>query len=334
MGAPVFFAQRRATQGGGLLEKLEQIFDAAGFSRLISDNDLVAAKVQVGERGNTTHLRPEVVKRIVKRIRAHHGRPFVTDCGSDGARSDAVGHTLLAAEHGFAIATLGAPFVVADGLAGEDAVTVPTPGRHLREAPFGAALCQADAVIVVSHFTAAPIFGYAGALHNLGYLGLARAHRHLVTHLRGLPVEAGAVSAAILDDDLPPQVAEEGLLLSCADAQERMVEACAGFARSKPGRCGYVTILLDVTPDPDSHPWSDAPVVPDIGVLASRDPVALDQACIDMVNSAEGIPGTRLEHAAARDKLAELHPEVDWSNGLTYAERLGLGTRDYELLII
>lgn len=334
MGSPVFFAQRRATQGGGLLEKLEQIFDAAGFPRMFEEGELVAAKIQVGERGNTTHLRPEVVKRIVKRIRAHGGRPFVTDCGADGSRSDAVSHALLAAEHGFELATIGAPFVVADGVVGLDAVPLAAPGRHLREAPVAAALHHCHAIVAVSHFTASPLFGFAGAIHNLGYLGLARAHRQLITRVQGIPVAAGAGHAAILDDEPLAGITEDSLQLPPAEVQERMAEAAAALARSKPGRCGYVNIMLDITPDPDDLPWSDAPVVPDIGILASRDPVALDQASIDLFNSQEGIPGTRLSHPAVRDKLIDLNPGVDWTSGLAYAERLGLGTRDYEMLII
>lgn len=334
MGSPVFFAQRRATQGGGLLEKLEQIFDAAGFPRMFEQGDLVATKVQVGERGNTTHLRPEVVKRIVKRIRVHGGRPFVTDTGADGSRADAVSHALLAAEHGFELATLGAPFVVADGVAGLDSVLLAAPGRHLREAPVAAALHHAHAIVVVTHFTAGPAFGFAGAMHNLGYLGLARAQRSIVTRLQGIAVGAGLSHAAILDDEPAPEIPEEALQLPPIEVQERMAEAAAAVTRSKPGRCGFVNILLDITPDPDDHPWSDAPVVPDIGILASRDPVALDQASIDLFNSQEGIPGTRLSHPAVRDKLIDLNPGVDWTSGLAYAERLGLGTRDYEMLII
>ena len=113
-----------------------------------------------------------------------------------------------------------------------------------------------------------------------------------------------------------------------------MVEAFAALAETKPDKLGYVNVLLDITPDPDGHAWSDAPVVPDIGILASRDPVALDQASVDFVNGQPGIAGTRLSDPACADKLSDLHPDVDWSLALAYAERLGLGTRAYELLII
>jgi len=333
MGSPVFFAQRRATQGGGLLEKLEQIFDAAGFPRLLEDNDLVAVKVQVGERGNTTHLRSEMVKRIVKRIRFHHGRPFVTDTGSTGARSDAVSHALLAAEHGFSLAALGAPFIVADGLTGQDHVMVGGPGHSVREAPLAPALHQADCVVSLAHVTADPVFGFCGALHNLGFLGLARAHRHLVTNRQALPVPAVAKSV-ILEEELEFLASDATATLPPAEVAARMVEAFAAIARSKPGRCGFINVLLEVTPDPDGNPWSDAPIVADIGILASRDPVALDQASADFINNAEGLPGTRLSHPGAKDKLWDLNPGVDWSSALAYAERLGLGSRDYELLII
>jgi uncharacterized Fe-S center protein len=175
-------------------------------------------------------------------------------------------------------------------------------------------------------------------MHNLGYLGLAREQRHVITHRSGVPEPAGVAGAVALGGDLVASDAAEArdtpLHLAPAEVQERMVEALAAIVSGKPGRCAYLNIMLDITPDPDGHPWSDAPIVPDVGILASRDPVALDQACIDHLNGQEGIAATRLSHPGVRDKLADLNPDVDWSSGLAYAERLGLGSRDYELLII
>ena len=327
MGAEVFFAQRRATHGGGLLEKMEQIFEAAGFGGVVQDGDRVAIKVQVGERGNATHLRPALVRRIVRRVRYHGGRPFVTDASSEGTRADAIGHLLLAAEHGFDLAALGAPFLVADGLDGLDAVDLPHPGSP-EPIPVASAIARADSAIVITHVTAGPVFGFCGALHNLGYLGMASARRHRLTHrptaraLAGEPALAPRL-APDPDDRLPNE--------SVSDA---MVEAFAAIARAKAGKLAFINILLDITPDPDGHPWSDAPIVPDIGILASRDPVALDQASIDFLNGQPGIAGTRLVNPACADKLSDLYPDVDWSMALAYAERLGLGTRPYELLII
>ncbi|MBU6428863.1 MAG: DUF362 domain-containing protein [Cyanobacteria bacterium REEB65] len=329
MPAEVYFAQRRATQGGGLLEKIEHIFDAAGFGNLLREGDRVAVKVQVGERGNATHLRPGLVKRVIKKIRHHRGRPFVTDTGRDGARSDAVGHLILASEHGFDMAATGAPFVVADGLSGQETICLPTAGPHLQAAPLAAALGHADAIVTISHFTAGPTFGYCGALHNLGFLGIAHAERHCLTHRAAalaLPEsgDLGNTRCAPDPDDCLPAPA----------VVEAMVEAFSAIAEAKKGKLAFINVLLDITPDPDCHPWSDAPIVPDIGIVASKDPVALDQASADFVNNELGLPGTRLSDPGCTDKLANLHPDVDWASALAYAERLGLGTRQYELLII
>lgn len=324
MGAEVYFAQRRATQGGGLLEKVERIFAAAGLGGLFHEGDRVAIKAQIGERGNSTHLRPDLIRRVVKRARHHGGRPFVTDTGSEGARVDAVGHLILAAEHGFDLAALGAPFLVADGLDGRDSIPLAAQGSRLGQAPIAAGLARADAIVAVSHVTSDPLFGFCGALHNLGLLGVARAERHQLTHRSALAVAPPSWSVL-------PEPEEQ---VASSEAQEAMVEAFAALAHAKPGRLGFINVLLDITPDPDSHAWSDAPIVPDIGILASRDPVALDQASADFVNGQTGIAGTRLSDPACSDKLRALHPDVDWSWGLAYAERLGLGTRAYELLII
>ncbi|MBI6545830.1 MAG: DUF362 domain-containing protein [Cyanobacteria bacterium NC_groundwater_1444_Ag_S-0.65um_54_12] len=318
--------QRRTNQGGGLLEKMEQLFEAARFSQLFERGDLVATKVQVGERGNTTHLRPELVKRIVRKVHQHGGRPFVTDTGSEGCRGDAVSHTLLAAEHGFELVTLGAPFLVADGLDGQDAVMVRTEGKLLREVPVATHLYRAKAIIAIAHFTAGPIYGWHGALYNLGYLGMARnlrqqPNRELASATKGAGESSG--SNGMIPD-----------IMTLKASQRWLVEAFYAIAQLKEQRLGFVNVLVDITPDPDGYPWSDAPIVPDIGILASRDPVALDQASADFVNGQEGLPGTRLRDPRTRDKLADLNPSVDWSFSLAYAEELGLGTRDYELLII
>jgi len=116
--------------------------------------------------------------------------------------------------------------------------------------------------------------------------------------------------------------------------QERLVDALKGLTEAKERKLGYVTLLVDLTPGSDDVDWSDAAVAADIGLLASRDPVAIDQAAVDLFQAAPGVPGTRLSDPGTKDKLRDLYPGVDWEHALRYAERIGLGTRDYELMII
>lgn len=317
MTSEVYFAQRRATQGGGLLEKLEQLCDAAGFGSLIGSGDVVALKVPFGEVGNTTHLRQQYVQRVVRRIKHYGGRPFVTDTlpPAGSPRRHGVDALLAAAQHGFDLATVEAPILVADGLMGRDEVALPTKGEHLDVARVASGIAHADTVISVCHFTGHAPTGFAGAIWNLGMGGASLAGKTAILEDGETPVPNGDAAG------------RDGM-------QERLVEALGGILLAKPRRVGFVNLLIDLTPEFDDQAWSDAAIAPDIGILASRDPIALDQASLDLLNQTTGIPGTRLTDPAAKDKLRDLYPQTDWEIQLRYAESLGLGTRDYELMII
>lgn len=354
MTAEVYFAQRRATRGGGLLDKIEQLFDTAGFGQAITEGDLVAVKTCFGERGNTTHVRPEILKRIIRKARQRRGLPFVTDTNTLGLgpRSNATTHLMTAAEHGFTEATLGAPVIIADGLLGHDHVPVRIAGRHLDTVPVASALWGAQTLIVVNHVTLNPDTALTGVLHHLGSLSVTRAGRPFLTREtsqeRCATCGSCRVSATVPPPDAnlllecPPQAClsccdDETRLgdpLTAAERQERIAEASLAALTGKLEKACFFNIMLDVTPEGDDAPFSDAPVIADVGVLASRDPVALDQATLDFFTAQPGLPGTRLANPDSPDKLADLVPGVDPSHLLTYAETLGLGSRAYELLII
>lgn len=307
MSSEVFFAQRRATQGGGLLDKLEQLCDAAGFARLAGAGELVAVKVSFGEPGNTTLLRPQYAQRVVRKLLQYGGRPFLTDTLplSPTKRESAVESLFAARRHGYDLAD--APVLPADGLRGADAVRLPAEGP-LEAVSIAAAIAQSDTLVGVSHFTGHEASGFAGALWSLGFGAAALETKQAV-----LGDEPGRGHAAL---------------------QERLAEVAAAIAVQKQRRWGFVNLLVDLTPETDEQGYSDAAVVPDIGVLASRDPVALDQASVDLFNQTAGVPGTRLSDPMSRDKLRDLYPQVDWELQLRQAEARGVGSRDYELMII
>lgn len=297
------------------MEKVEQLLDAVGFASQFEAGDAVAIKAHFGERGNTTHLRPEIVRRVVRKVRAHGGMPFVTDTNARAsqARSTALGHLATASEHGFTAESLGAPVLIADGLAGSDGVAL--GGLATRVA---SAIAHAPSVVVVSHVTMHPEVGFAGALHQLGFGALTRqAKLACVEHAERVPVGAGLTER--------PEPADLALPIA---------ETLTALQASKPGRILYCNVLLDITPDPDGVGWSDAAVLPDVGLLVSRDPVGIDQATADFLNMQAGIPGTRLSDLGATDKIRSLHPDIDWQHLLKVCERHKLGSRDYELLII
>jgi len=115
---------------------------------------------------------------------------------------------------------------------------------------------------------------------------------------------------------------------------ERMVEYAYGAAKGKEGKLGFINFVMDVSPLCDCIPWSDAPIVPDIGILASTDPVAIDQASLDLVNKSKAAAGSVLDeqYKEGQDKFEAANPDTKGYMQMTYAEELGLGTRDYELI--
>ncbi|MBM3307076.1 MAG: DUF362 domain-containing protein [Candidatus Eisenbacteria bacterium] len=333
---------------------------------VVRANDTVAVKLHFGESNETGHVRPRFVRRIVAWLLKQGARPFLTDCNTlyRGTRSDSVTHLRTAAEHGFTYAAVGAPVVVADGLHGTSEIRLPARGRHVTEAPFGADLVKADAILSVAHFKGHEVSGFGGAIKNLGMGGASRAGKldqHSTTRpfVRPSCVACGTCVAWCPADAIT--VGEKATIdpekcIGCAECivvcpqravsihwnesadvfQRKMVEYLAAIAATKPGRIGYVNFITDVHPLCDCYGAAKAPIVPDIGVIASLDPVAADQACYDLVNEAPVARGSDISQNYRRggDKFRDLHAEVDPTEQLRHAEELGLGTRNYQLIEI
>lgn len=333
MTAEVYFAQRRATGGGGLMDKIEQLLDAAGLAQVVAPGDRVAVKTHFGEAGNTTHIRPEILRRLIKKVRQQDAHPFVTDTNARRSprRTEAVGHLEVASAHGFNCVTLGAPVLIADGVDGRQGTAYPTGGAMLGSVAIAGAIDDAEALIVANHVTFHPEVGFCGALYHLGLGALTRQSKlALSTATTEALVLAGPASEAVIGHSGNA----EGQALSPDVLQARVAEAFGAIHRVKAGKILYINVLMDLTPDPDGAGWSDAAVIPDVGILVSRDPVGLDQATADFLNMQTGIPGTRLMDAGTPDKIRSLAPAADWDYLLELVARDGLGSRDYELLII
>ena len=365
MPSKVYFADLRARSGRNILDKLRTLYDAAGLGGCVGEGDLVAVKLHAGEMGNLAVLRPPLVRTVVERVKETGGKPFLTDANTlyVGSRSNAVDHIQAAAASGYTVETVGAPFLVADGLLGKDAVSVKTPGE-LGEVKIAAALVQADALIVLTHFKCHDEAGFGGVLKNLGMGGASRAGK-LVQHAQAKPEADAEIctgcrrcarycpSGAISYDTEGKIRIDSGACIGCGECiitcnfgaisinwgasdklQRRMVEHAAGLTLAKPGKCGYISFVIDVSPNCDCWTHNDAPIVPDIGMLASLDPVALDQACADLVKAAPSLLGSEKaeEMGAGKDKFRVLYPNADWTIQLKYAEELGVGTREYEMV--
>lgn len=364
--AKVYFADLRArTPHRNRAAKLRALFEAAGFGDIVHKGDLTAVKVHFGERGCDTHISPTAVRAVVDCIRACGGRAFVTDTNTlySGSRRNAVDHLATAVEHGFDYAVLGAPVIIADGLDSTNVLEVPIAGKHFQRVKIAGDIVRADSLLVLSHFKGHEMAGFGGAVKNLAMGCAPRAgkqEQHCVRFVVDgkqcigcqecvtvCPVGAAAMvgKKAVIDKEAcigcgecltvcPKKAMSIDWHTELVPFMERMAEYALGAVTGKKGRVGYVNFLVNVTPDCDCVPWSDAPIVPDIGFLAATDPVALDKACLDLVNAQAACPGCRLEHGLAlgEDKFTALWQRTRGDLIFVHGAAIGLGRPEYELI--
>lgn len=368
--ARVFLAGFRARSAGeNKISKIKKLFDAAGFGALIDKGALTAVKVHFGEKGNDTHLNPVFVRTVADRVRKSGGLPFITDSNTlyKGSRHNAAEHLQTALEHGFGYATVNAPLVIADGLRGGSFRSVPVKGRHFSSVKIADAIVESRAMIVMSHFKGHELSGFGGAIKNLA-MGCAPSQGKCEQHASRFSVNAekcitcglcmahcpqDAVSWAETGDKKHASIDKERCigcgecLTVCAPKAveidwraelgpfcERMAEYALGAVTGKEKGVGYFNFLMNITPDCDCVGWSDTPMVPDIGILASTDPVALDTASYDLVNSQAGFAHSHLTSnlEPGRDKFKGAWAYTSGEIQLSHAEAIGLGVTRYELV--
>lgn len=365
--ATVYFAPMRSAMKRSMVARVGNLLARAGLGEAVAEGDLVAVKMHFGEQGNTGFVQPIYIREVVRRIREAGGKPFLTDANTlyRGERANAVDHLACAVHNGFSFATIDAPVVIADGLDGREAVEVPVAGRHFESVRLGSAAVHADAMVVVTHVKGHEATGFGGALKNVGMgLGCRSAKQRMHADFRPevtaetctacarcvkwcpvRAIEIGPERYAVIDYDLCYGCGE--CVAACpygaiatqwkTDAtmiQEKIVEHVAGALADKDGKVVYLSFVVAVSPDCDCWSFSDAPIVPDIGVLASTDIVAIEQAAYDLVTQVAGLPGSRGEGMeAGSDKFARV-TGVDGTRAIAYAEEMGLGNRTYELVTV
>lgn len=350
-------------------QKVVELFDALTPADRFKRRDLVAVKIHFGESGNTAYVRPQFVRGIIDRLKDLKTKPFLTDTNTlyVGSRAEAWSHLSTAFDNGFTREVTGAPVIIADGLRGNNSVEVPVNGRHVKNAHIGSDIHHADGLVVLTHFKGHELSAFGGALKNVG-MGCAAREGKLEQHSNISPkvskkkcigcgecivwCRGGAIQLHEEESGKKAEITPENCI-GCAECiltcrqqaiqiqwnesiptfMEKMVEYAAGVLNHKKEKMVFMTFVTDVSPLCDCTPFSDRPIVPGLGVLASLDPVAIDQAAVDLVNSAPGNPVSCLETALApgEDKFRALFPNVDWSHQLDYAEQIGLGTREYVL---
>jgi len=362
----VYFTDFRATFDENLLQKLHRLLKTADFESIDFNNKFVALKLHFGEPGNVAYLRPNYIKVVADYIKQLNGRPFLTDSNTlyVGRRKNALDHIEAAYENGFNPFTTGCHVIIADGLKGHDEKLVPINQKHVKEAKIGRAVMDADVFVSITHFKGHENTGFGGAIKNIG-MGCGSRGGKMEMHYAGKPrvksykcvscgvcyqnCAFGAISfvdkKAVIDvdkcvgcgrcigscnyDAIAPIDSSSNVILN-----EKMAEYTYAVLKDRPQF--HISLITDVSPFCDCHSENDAPIVPNIGMLASFDPVALDQACADLVNEAPVNPNSMLAEVEQvhDDHFTNISPDADWQTCLAHAEKIGVGKREYELLTI
>ena len=369
----VYFTDMRALPGTNLQKKLEKLMRRAGMDTIDFQDKFAAIKIHFGEPGNLSYLRPNFAKTVADVVKSLGGKPFLTDCNTlyVGRRKNALDHLEAAYENGFSPFSTGCHVIIADGLKGTDEVEVPVEGgEYVKSAKIGRAIMDADVYIALSHFKGHESTGFGGAIKNTG-MGCGSRAGKMEMHCAGKPTvnkdackschmcEKNCAHGAISFDENKKASIDHNRCVGCGrclgacnfdaiynenytandELNCRMAEYSKAVVDGRPAF--YINIVNQVSPYCDCHGENDTAIIPDVGMFASFDPVALDVACADACNKMPVIPGSLLDdhmHAEGacdhHDHFTNVSPNTNWKTCMEHAEKIGLGSRDYELITV
>ena len=369
----VYFTNFRTVAfGDGLTVKLQKMAKKAGIGDIDMDGKFVAVKMHFGELGNISYLRPNYARAVADLVKEMGGKPFLTDCNTmyPGSRKNALEHLECAWQNGFPPLTVGCPVIIGDGLKGTDDIAVPVEGgEYVKEARIGRAVMDADVFISLTHFKGHEMTGFGGAIKNIG-MGCGSRAGKTEQHSNGKPhitpelcrgckkcQKECANGGLVFDEASRKMHVDQDNCVGCSrclgacnfDAIAfnnsnansvlncKMAEYTKAVVDGRP--CFHISLIVDVSPNCDCHGENDAPILPNIGMFASFDPLALDQACVDACLAAAPLPGSQLsDHLADpsfhrhHDHFTNSAPESEWKTCLEHAEKIGLGSREYDLI--
>lgn len=369
----VYFTDfRTKANGDGLPTKLKKLIKKAGIESLNLEGKFVAIKLHFGEMGNISYLRPNYARAVADVVKELGGKPFLTDCNTmyPGSRKNAIEHLYCAWENGFTPLTVGCPIIIGDGLKGTDDIEVPVlGGEYVQKAKIGRAIMDADIFISLSHFKGHEMTGFGGAIKNIG-MGCGSRAGKTEQHISGQPcidpdlcrgckkcMAQCANNGLVFDENTRKMHVDKNCCVGCGrclgacnfDAinfedyhapqllNRKMAEYAKAVVSGRPHF--HISLVVDVSPNCDCHCENDVPILPNIGMFASSDPVALDQACVDACLAATPMPGSQLHermHAPGfcdkHDHFTNSTPESEWQSCLEHAEKIGLGKRVYQLI--
>lgn len=362
----VYFTDLRASFKTNLLSKVTSLLENINLKGTISPRGLTAIKLHFGEKGNLAFIRPNFIRRIVDYTRECGAIPFLTDTNTlySGARGNSVSHLNTAIENGFAYAVVNAPIIIADGLMGGAYETVAINKEVIKDAFIAKDIFNSDSIISVAHFKGHEVSGFGGTIKNLG-MGCAARRGKLQQHSDLLPkikvkrcVGCGDCAAHCAQSAISvidhKAVIDPGKCVGCGECiiicpngaidvqwgrdtalfQKKLAEYAYAALKGKEKRSAFINFLVQISPACDCAPFNDSPIVRDLGIMASRDPIAIDQASVDMVNQQAGLDGSCLKthREAGDDKFRGVYPRIDWNIQLEHAEEIGMGSRKYELI--
>lgn len=369
MASKVYFADLRADVHENLQQKLTRLMKTAGMGDIDFRDKFVAIKLHFGEPGNLAFLRPNWARTVADFVKERGGKPFLTDCNTlyVGGRKNALDHMDSAMLNGFNPVTTGCQIIIGDGLKGSDEVEVPVVGgEYVKNAKIGRAVMDADVFISLTHFKGHEEAGFGGCLKNIG-MGCGSRAGKMEQHNAGKPHVAqkhcigcgqcrkicahGAPiienGKAHIDHDrcvgcgrciavCPKNAVQINWDETTTNLNRKIAEYTKAVVDGRP--CFHISLVIDVSPNCDCRPENDMAIVPNVGMFASFDPVALDMACVDAVNAQTPLRGSAADDAHAKahvhDHFQRLHPDTNWRSCLEHGEKIGIGTREYELIKI
>ncbi len=367
----VYYTSFKTSLSENLLQKLRRLVVKAGIKGIDFTNKYTAIKIHFGEYGNLAFLRPNYAKVIADLVKECGGKPFLTDCNTlyVGSRKNALDHIETAYLNGFTPYATGCHVLIGDGLKGTDETIVPVDGEYVKEAKIGSAIMDADVFLTLTHFKGHEMAGFGGALKNIGMGSGSRAGK-MEMHNDGKPqvvdeehcigcgscqricahgapvmenkkvhidhdkcVGCGRCLAVCPKDVIQAQNSSSVKRLNC-----KMAEYSLAVCKGRPNF--HISLICDVSPNCDCHAENDIPIIPDVGMFASFDPVALDVACADAVNKMPAIEGSILsdhikqdsQHGEGHDHFHMTHPDTEWKSCIEHAVKIGLGSDQYELI--
>lgn len=380
----VYFTDLRTTPGNNLMVKMIRLIRRAGIENVDFDGKFTAVKIHFGEPGNLAYIRPNYAAALTDFLRGLGAKVFLTDSNTlySGGRSNAVDHLHAAMDNGFNPISAHADVIIADGLKGTEYREIPLDGRYCAAPKIGSAIADSDIVISMNHFKGHEQSGFGGALKNLG-MGSASVGGKLELHSSSQPVidtdscigcricekycrhDAVKVEGkkAVIDysrcvgcGQCVAVCQHGGAVVKDYDTSEtlncKIAEYALAVVKDKPHF--HISFIMNVSPNCDCWNHNDSAIIPDLGIAASFDPVALDCACADLVkavpvldgNVISDIDGKAAGHErchshneshcshAGEDKFHIIHPDTNWEAGVAHGEQIGLGSRNYELVRI